>query len=421
MADYKRECENWLVEFGRWTLPRSEAPQTYIFWTGLFTLASALRRHVKVPKKLLGSWEVSPNLYVFFVAPPGKARKTTTTDYNVELLEEIPHITKTPDLITKESLLTTLVKSDDAAMSILAGEWSEFIVKSGPDMYGLLTNLYDGKRKISVSTLSRNLEFVERPCMNLLAATTPIWIAANMPESVIGGGFASRVIFVFEETVRRRQIFYDSLDWNALDEIRTRLIADLQHISLNIHGDFQLEPEAKDFMEHWYGTTADEGTAEQYKMSGYFERRPAHVFKLAMLLHLASNDELILNKNDFELAIGYLGALEKKLPRAFQAMGKNPYTVDMDRIVEYVGEKGRVSKQELFAQFYGAATPSMLQELVDGLSTMGFLTFENEGSILYIKLSNAIRLNGKQPTLVEPVEVEEASASAEDDTQTDRQ
>lgn len=390
MSDYQRQCDNWLTEFGRWTLPRSEAPQTFIFWTGLFTLSCAIRRHVKIPKSILGSWEVSPNLYVLFIAGAGKARKSTTANYAEELLDEIPHITKSPELITKESLLSTLVKSDDASMSITASEFGEFMAKSGPDMYGFLTNLYDGKKKISVSTLSRGVEFVERPCINLLGATTPEWVAANMPESVIGGGFASRVIFIFEEQVRRRQLYFETLDHEALEEIKKRLIADLEHIATRIHGEFKIDPEAADFMEHWYRNTADAGKAEQYKLHGYFERRPAHAHKLAILIHLAYSDELVLTKKDFEMAIGYLTVIEKRLPQTFEAVGKNPYTVDMNRILEYIHQHGRVTRQQLYSQFYHVAAPAMLKELVEGIAEMGYITFETEGSVIYIKLSDAV-------------------------------
>jgi hypothetical protein len=236
---YQRKCKNWLHDFGRWTLPRSEAPETFIMWTGLFTMASALRRHVKIPKTLFGSWEASPNLYILFIAKAGRARKSTTANYSEDLLDALDHITKSPELITKESLLTTLVKSEDASMSILAPEFGEFMVKSGPEMYGFLTNMYDGKKKIAASTLSRNVEFVERPCVNLLGATTPEWVADNMPASVIGGGFASRVIFIFADKVRRRQLYYESLNHEAMDKIRLDLIADLDHIARNINGEFR--------------------------------------------------------------------------------------------------------------------------------------------------------------------------------------
>lgn len=387
--EYKRQCANWLTDFGRWSLPRSEAPETYIFWTGLFALSSALRRHVSVTKDYLGSWECGPNLYIMFVADPGKARKTTTTFYAEELFErlELDHkagITMAPDLITKESLLSTLVKSPDQSMCILSGEFGEFIVKSGVEMYSFLTNAYDGKKKLSASTLSRGLEFASKPCVNLLGATTPAWLADNMPESVIGGGFASRTIFIFEESVRHRQMYYESLDYRAIDALGARLAEDLAFIATEIHGPFEIDEPAKIFMEKWYKDNADAGTAAQYKLHGYFERRPAHIHKIAMLIHLAYDNDRVILKPDFERAIILLKQIEQKLPKTFQAVGRNPYTIDMGRILEFVKENKRVTKQELFSQFFHIATPSVLQELLDGLLAMQLLQVEVNGNKSFI-------------------------------------
>lgn len=386
---YERKCENWLQEFGKWTLPRSEAPETFIMWTGLFTLASALRRHVFISKKYLGSWGVSPNLYILFIAPAGKARKSTTANYAEELLT-VTNATMAPEIITKEDLLNKLVKSSDATMCIISPEFGEFIIKSGTSMFGFLTNMYDGKKNISASTLSRGAEFAERPCINLLGATTPEWVAENMPESVIGGGFASRVIFIYEEKVRRRQLFYDNLNQHDLAQTQRRLQEDLIHIAENINGEFEFSPEAKEFMEQWYDETADAGDAASYKLHGYYERRPAHVFKVAMLLHAAYSDDLIIQKSDLELAIGQLELLEEKLPRVFQNIGHNPHTVDIYRILEYITEYGKIKKEDVLRQFMSAATPSMIDELIMGLANAGFIGIRVIGTETWLEVIDQV-------------------------------
>lgn len=346
-------------------------------WTGIFTMAAALRRHVKVPRNLFGSWEASPNLYILFIAQAGKARKSTTANYAEDLLDEIGDITKSPELITKEALLTTIAKSSDQSMAIIAPEFGEFMVKSGPEMYSFLTNMFDGKKRVQASTLTRGVEFVERPCVNLLGATTPEWVAENMPESVIGGGFASRVVFIFESRVRRRQLYYDSLDYAALDRIKARLVADLNHIALNIHGEFRIEDDAKTFMEGWYRNNSDSHSEAEYKLHGYFERKPAHIHKVAMIMHLAYSDELVLNKIDFEMAIELIEKIEKTLPQTFQSIGKNPHTVDIKRIYTYIKEKGHVTRSQLHKEFYHMTYPGKLDELIKSLHDMKAITFMN--------------------------------------------
>jgi hypothetical protein len=323
---------------------------------------------------MFGSWSASPNLYILFIAKAGRARKSTTANYTEELVDELKGITKAPELITKEALLTQLVKSDDKAMCIVAPEFGEFMAKSGPEMYGWLTNMYDGKKRISANTLSRGPELAERPCVNLLGATTPEWVAKNMPSDVIGGGFASRVIFIFEERVRRRQLYYESLDQQALEVIRLNLVSDLDHIARNVNGQFTIEEDAKDFMEEWYHNNADAPADSDSNLAGYFERKPAHIHKVAMLVHLAYSDELTLSLGDFKEAIKLLEKVEQKLPDTFQAIGRNPYTLDLKNMVEWIKAKGRVSERELRRKFYNvAARPEDLDGMITGAIELGYL------------------------------------------------
>lgn len=372
-----RECKHWLLSFRDWTLPRSEAPETFIFWTGLFTLASVIKRRVKVPKRYLGSWEVYPHLYLMFVAPPGQGRKTTTIDYADDLLGDVPNIQVAAHAMTQQVLMKRLSDSSDSSISIRSKEFGTFYKPSGDVMIDFLTDLYDGKKSHTSDTIMRGLEFATNPCVNLLAATTPKWITENLSEVMIGGGFTSRVIFVYEEHVRRRQMFYESLDLGALDKIRTKLVADLIHLSSNVEGEFVLDDACKSFVEEWYRKTADRYLKEDYRLHGYYERKPAHALKVAMLMHLSYSDELILYKEDFEAALTVLNQIEHSMISVFKGVGKNPYILDMDMMKEFVRDRGgRAKKAELLGRFQHAAEPEKLLALLDGLIMMGELTVD---------------------------------------------
>lgn len=375
---YKRKCANWLQTYVQWTQPRCESPDTFIMWSGLFALAGAVRRHVKVPREVMGGWEISPNLYVLFVAPPGKARKSTTIGFAADdILNELTitsDVTRAPTIVTQAALLKQIVDSGDSSVYIASHEFSSFVMKSKIEMFEFLTDLYDGKRHIEATTIGRGMEFAERPCCNMLAATTPRWITENMPESVIGGGLASRIIFVYEDKVRRRQLYYEGLNHEHLDKLREDLIADLKHIS-QIHGDFQLEDDAKSFMEEWYKRNAEVPDAD-YRLAGYLERRPAHIHKVAMLLHLSRSDTLFIELEDFQKAIYLLDIIEQKLPQVFREIGKNVHAPDMTQIKEYVDNRKRVSRQELLRQFSSSAHPTLLQELIVGLIQMNYMYYD---------------------------------------------
>lgn len=327
-----------------------------------------------VSKKWLGSWQAFPYLYMFFISPAGKARKTTTAGYAFELLDGVPHVKMGSDTTTVQSLIKDLSEAQEASVSVLAGEFSDFIASSGVDMINFLTSAFDGKPRHTYSTILRGKELADKPCINLLAAATPRYIAEEMPGAAIEGGFFSRIIPIYEEKVRRRQMFYEGLDYKAIDRLGQKLKADLIHLSSSVEGEFGFELDAKEYIEEWYRINADLSAIEDHRATGYNERKPAYAIKLAMLLHISYSDELVIGLNDFTDALKVLEQIEKKLPKALRAGSKNPYVSDMDHIKEFIERKGAVARSEILNRFAYAAPPMQLLELVAALVAMEEIT-----------------------------------------------
>lgn len=320
----------------------------------------------------MGGYEIYPSLYTIFVAPPGKARKSTTAGYSEDLLRNIPTVTRAPTSLTVEQMIKKIGETNDNALSIFSSEFGMFVSKSKIDMYTALTDLFDGKKDISVELITRATDFAETPCVNLLGATTPRWIAANMPEDVIGGGFASRVIFVFEERIRRAQLYYESIDQNHLSELKQNLLADLLHIDKYIQGEYAIDPNAKIFMESWYRQISTQGlTNLNERLSGYYERKPVHVHKLAMLIHASYSDSMTLTEGDFKAAIKVLEQIEIKLPKTFNTIGRNPYMNTLDNMIDYISLKKKARRSELLATFYHDGDIATISELINFLSITG--------------------------------------------------
>ncbi|HYT45988.1 MAG TPA: DUF3987 domain-containing protein, partial [Methylomirabilota bacterium] len=220
-------------------------------------------------------------------------------------------------------------------------------------------------------TLIRGEEFATNPCVNLISATTPRWISNNLSETMVGGGFTSRTIFIYEDRVRRRQIFYESLDHSVLDRLKGELIEDLNHIMLDLAGDFELDSQAKDLVEEWYKINADKNEHEDYRLQGYYERKPAHAFKLSMLLHIAYSDDLIITAKDWKEALGVLSKIEKNMPQVFSSVGKNPYTSETEAILDFIELRGKVTRKEVLTRFYHSApTVEILLGMVNALVAM---------------------------------------------------
>jgi hypothetical protein len=383
-----RRLNNWLSSFMEWTAPRSEAPENFIVWTGMFTLAASLRRRVWIPEEYMGSYSIYPNLYVMFIAPQGKVRKTTTVGYSLDLLERIKDLTSSPTSLSKEALLQKLIESSDSSVYIISEEFSDLLHKSGDSMYEFLVSVYDGKRHYEGATVSRGTEFVSRPCMNMLACTTPIWVAENMREDVIGGGYSSRVIYVYEEKSRQRRLFYkNKIDFENVSKLKTDLTADLLHIS-SLEGPFTVEDKVLDTMEEWYQTRKDE---PNWHLQGYHERKPTHILKTAMLYSLCYSDKKNITEHDIEMAKSFIENTEKNLPKVFDRMGKNEYVFDTQAIYNYILNKKVITRPELLRHFNSVATPAKLDELLEGMLQQGLIKSEFEATMKMVVYHPIIR------------------------------
>lgn len=376
-----RKCSNWIETFIDWIGPLSEeAPENYILWSGLFTLAAVTKRKIKVPQSYLGRWECYPHLYIMLVGPPG-FRKTTCARSASELLDEISGIEQAPDVSSVAALLTDLVNSEDCALYIISEEFSDLFGKSsGKEIYEFLTSMYDGKKKFKASTHVRGAEFAEQPCLNMLAATTPKWISENMPEDIIGGGFASRVIFIYEDRLRGKRLFYDNVfDKEKYDKLKKMLIDDLKHIA-GISGEFKFSDDAKKFLEEWY---QDMKQPKNPKLTGYYHRKPAHVMKLSMLLHIAYSDELVIDVNDVELALKILDRTEINMGRVFEGIGKNPHFYTTKEIIQYLAANGKTERSKLLQEFEAVDYPYKLDEIINGLLEMKLIKVISENGKIY--------------------------------------
>ena len=366
-----RRCANWFQTYRDYILPRTDAPESFIFWSGIFTIASTLRRRVFVGKKNLGLWSCYPNMYLMFVGPPGM-RKTTAIDFGArELLSQMPSLHEGPDLFTKEAILEEMQSSGDGSIYLTVGEFSDIFQKSGKDrggMYEFLTAMFDMKKQMSARTKSSGNVFVEKPVLNFFSATTPGWITDNMPEAVISGGYASRCIWVYEENLRIKKSLYDDVTGDFA-ELEKNLLADLLRIS-NLEGEFEITPETKEAINAWVMDDPPLFLVKNDKLGGYLNRRFKHVLTLAMLHSVASKDELTLLPEDWFWAVNTISTIEPNLEKIFRGVGKNPYTTEIDKIVAYVkmmniSTGDVVPMSELLTHFQHVAEPRILKDIME--------------------------------------------------------
>jgi hypothetical protein len=360
-----RNFKDWLaayVDFASYT----ETPRRMHFWAGVSTIAGALRRKVWIDQKYF-KWHC--NMYILLVAPPGVVAKSTTISIAMNLLRKVPGMRFGPDAATWQALVSSFADSREpfelngvwhtqSALTLESSEMGNLIDPQDRQAIDLLTNLWDGKEgTFDKVTKTNGAETIENPWVNIIAATTPAWIAGNFPESIIGGGFMSRCLLVYADT-KDKYIAYPARIVPAnFYTTQTALVQDLEHIATKLVGEYQLSPDATAWGEHWYEKHWKDEPPDELdddRFSGYLSRKQTHIHKTAMVLAAASRDQLVIEKEDIESAAAMVTDLERDMQKVFARIGRTTHSLQAERFVHYVHKHGIVSYPEAYRHVHTA-------------------------------------------------------------------
>jgi hypothetical protein len=378
-----RNFPNWIQAYREWAEPSTDAPLSFIAWGALFAIASVIKRKVRIPKSIIGSYEVNPHLFIMYVGPPGLRKTASIENFALPLMTAVPGTNLGPTYFTKETFLTELTTLGDSSCSLVIGEFGELMQKNKPaEMYDFLITLFDGgsKDKLTVSTFKRGNEIAVKPCVNMLAATTRSWISENMSDNAIGGGFSSRVIYVHEHELRDNGalIYRKRLRDLGTDraEHEAKLLQDLIHIS-TLQGDFDMTDETEDYINEWYFKHRDIVKKAPEKMHGYYSRKPLMILKLAMIHSIATKDELRIDPIDFDFGVFLMDMNEGSLKEVFAGVGKNEYVLDLDAIVNFVKSNESCYVEQIVQEFIGVGNAEKILELLNTAVVMGDLQVQS--------------------------------------------
>lgn len=390
----RRHFGNWISAFMDYA-SFSEAPRHMHFWTAVSTIAGALRRKVWID---MAYFQWYPNFYIILVAPPGIVSKSTTAGIGMSLLKRVPDINFGPDVVTWQALVTGFAESTISfeyqgeyhAMSALTIESSEFGNLLNPqdkEMVDLLVSLWDGKQgAFEKKTKGSGCDVVENPWINLIACTTPAWIAGNFPEYMIGGGFTSRCIFVYADKKAQLVAYPSELVPKDIKQTAQRLIEDLCQISM-MAGPYELSNDALQWGRAWYEGHYNEKHLhlDDERFGGYLARKQTHIHKLAMILAAAESSRLVITAEHLALANQMVTDLEPDMQFVFSKIGKSEDAVYAERLIWYVVKRQGCLYSEAY-RFVHAHFPKMqdFEAVITGAVRSGYLKLIQKGTEMWL-------------------------------------
>lgn len=331
----------------------SESATAYVVWSGLFAIAAALQRRSYFQR---GHTAVYPNLYTVLVGPSGN-RKAEPLMIAQRLLRDLG-INMIPETITRQALYRNLASSSDSWVDPESGltsdhcsvcgiyeELAVFLGEHDAKFLADLTNWYDCRDKWMYQSKHQGTDEIFGVCFNMLGAMAPDWMPAVVPNSAIGGGFTSRILFIVESRKRATHADPDAIKVDR--KLYERLLSDLHQIHA-INGRFTFDEETRETYTDWY-LQSDSGppAIADPRFAGYNARRPTHALKIAMLMCAASTGDRVIRNAHFLAALRLLEAAEENMAAAFSKFSTAPLALQTDLVLGVIEGRGMVRKSEL--------------------------------------------------------------------------
>ena len=378
-----RNFSNFMEGYLEYT-SKQESPEQFHVWSAISIIASALGRSCWMNR---GYYTLFPNMYVVLVAESALCRKSTSTKLAMQLLRYTGK-----DIINEKLTMAYLYKhlakaskgtGTDAALVIYAPELGVFLGSDAhaTGLVAAITSLYDCPEIAEYLTKNSGQDVIHNPVINILGATTLDWMSTNLPGESVEGGFTSRVIFVVEDAPRHR------IAWPKVTSVETdlksKLIEDLLQINA-LKGQFKVTDEAMEMFNTWYIECKE---PDDPRLRGFFGRKGDHILKAAMIMSVATRDDLLLDAIHIDLAIQAIEKVEKKMPIAFRGVAFSKSAKNVDRILSQIEKAGgKVEHAKLLKKnscyLNGKEFAEVIQTLIDSEQIFPVLFGNKKGYVL---------------------------------------
>jgi hypothetical protein len=378
----------WLGNYLQYA-QESEVSLAYHFWCGVALLGAACRYNLYLDMNMFEVW---PNHAIILVGGSGSGKTQAmraATDIlkraNKMIEKRNPH-----DLVRKDIRLFSETGTpqrfvSQAKSTKVDGRWTEscgIIIndelstllgkesyEGGAGWVKLLTKIIEPTDTFTYDTNVRGSEVMRNIALSLLLASAPNWLRDSVTETMFTGGFIPRCVFVIRDTPDKSYPFpeiYDPVTANMLAEY----LVELTQIPDN---EFHMDEDAREAYIDWYHYNRSLlGQDDQSEQSdAYYQRKPNHVLRLAIVLALSESRRSISLAN-FKLAERITTDEEARVHGFFSDLLAHPESRNLDRVYGIIKWNGRIAWSLLLRKCQGFAKSSKeLRSYTDTLQQQG--------------------------------------------------
>lgn len=387
-----RAQKDWLGEYLEYTKD-NEAPELFHKWSGVSIIGHVLGRKCYLDR---GYFQTYPGqLMVILVGPPA-VRKSTAINIAGNLVRKVPSVRIVSDKLSARTLIEQMDRGEvyderikgtrqaNSEVLVLATELAAFLPKQNyvEEIIPLLTKLSDAEDDFHYQTIAGGDIFLYNPLVSLLAASTPDWLSTSIPESSYGGGFMSRLLFVFQDSSPRINARPER---NAnLDRLRTILTIRLLKFA-ELEGPFEWSKGAEKWWDAFYKKwKANPNLKFSGFLGGYAGRRPEHMLRVAMVMAVSARNELLLTAPDLIRADQWLKEIEDEHHRIFETFGSTPLAGIQDRILAEVYARGPQPERDIYRKIWRTVSKDGYRSAIESLVEAKHISRVSQGGSYWL-------------------------------------
>lgn len=356
-----------------------ETPRSWLWWSLCCSISAASGNNYYL-RVLKGAVEFRPNLYVILLGESGLGK-----EFPISLAKDLVEKADVTRVISGRSSIQAIVRELSQARTrrdgkppfvdsrgfIVNGELSTAIIQD-PDSLTILTDLYDRKSSWTNLLKGDGPEKLKEPYITALFGSSPAHFYDTIPQVNIEGGYVGRNLIIKED---KRYKDTDLLDGNedTTDGFPfDKYVKHLQFVAAS-KGRIRIEDEAKILFNDWRRDWRRKNAPDK---TGFNNRVPAHVLKVAMCITLAEYDtQLTISPVQMEQAIERITPLAYSTKQASDGKGVDPLAAQTKMVLDalVLAPGNEISRKKLLQKGYGNYDAPTLDRICDSLIEMGWV------------------------------------------------
>jgi hypothetical protein len=185
-----------------------------------------------------------------------------------------------------------------------------------------------------------------------------------MPPHAVGGGFTSRIIFVYQNKPEKLVAFPEMTP--EMEVLKAKLIHDLKVVE-KLRGQFKLTEKAREWYEGWYTEVFKPETTPYASLDGYFGRKHDTLLKVAMCLSASKSSSLVVDEIELKMALRALNKNEQYLPDTLRLIQMTDVGEQMEKVYRTICRKEEIDFVQLSRQVSYCMNTKMLEEILSDL------------------------------------------------------